>query len=69
MKTWTQKIRRGLGDDVGDASEPVRIGPMEDNNSASLTLFQEEESLSALGLFVLYPPSELKSSDFIPEVE
>ena len=69
MKTWTQKIRRGLGDDVADASEPVRIGPGKDNGLASLTLVQEEESLSALGLFVLYSPSELQGSDFVPEVE
>ena len=69
MKTWTQKIRRGLGDDVADASGLVRIGPGKDNSLASLTLFQEEEPLSALGLFVLYSPSEVQGSDFVPEVE
>ena len=69
MKAWTQKIRRGLSDNVVDASEPVRIGPGKDNGLVSLTLFQEEESLSALGLFVLYSPSELQGSGFAPEVE
>jgi len=69
MKTWTQKIRRGLGDDVADASGLVRISPGKDNSLVSLTLFQEEEPLSALGLFVLYSPSELQGSDFVPEVE